>query len=138
MKKVAPILFILINSFIYAQHNNYAVYLGCYTNGDTIPDEALSKIINISLLKDGEGQNEASISTWEILIYRKGTIKTIKQYYGSPTIEDTGGFRGKDELMPQKIVVEGLEISIKQNDKITKRKLPPQTFYRAKTSSKKC
>ncbi len=133
--------FVLICYFSFAQNkSSYGIYIGCFTSGDTIPDGAVSEIPIISLFKDGKGQKDAFISSFSAFVHVNGKIIELQQEtrclnllninYGKPL------FNG--EPRPQKIVIENITISVKQNGEMTKRKLSSQTFYRAKTANKKC
>jgi hypothetical protein len=143
MKNIFTFLFLLVYTSIYSQtKSEYAVYFGCYTNGDTIPDDGFTQLAELTLLKNGEGQKEGWITTFNVFVYNKGKVFELKQIPGSQAFADpTGGsslINTKGDSSPQKIVVESINISVKEDGQILKRKLPAHTFYRAKTSSKKC
>jgi len=142
MKKILTTLFFaLICYFSFAQNKSgYGIYIGCFASGDTIPDGAVSEMPVLSLLKDGEGQKDAVLSSFSAFVHVNGKIIELQQEarclnllntnYGKPLF--------KGEPRPQKIVIENITISVKQNGEITKRKLSSQTFYRAKAANKKC
>ena len=143
MKRFLTLVFIFISAVVYSQtKSEYGVYLGCYTNGDTIPDDGFVQLVELTLLKNGEGQKDGWISTFSVLVYNKGKILELKQIPGTQVFvnENVGStnINTKGDLRPQKIVVEGISISVKQDGQILKRKLPSHTFYRAKTAFKKC
>lgn len=148
LKKLLLLLFILSSS-AFGQKSPYSVYMDCYTDGDTIPDDGLSvetyngttatKMFNLRLLKNGEAQSDAQLNTWEILVYdNKGKFIITKQLSNSPSVSNMGPIIAKGDLMPKKIVIQGITIYVKQNGQMVSTKLPPHTFYRAKTSSKQC
>lgn len=148
MKKLL-LLLITLSFAAVAQKSPYSVYMDCYTNGDTIPDDGLSvdvydgtkatKMFNLRLLKDGQAQSDAQLNTWEILVYdNKGKFTSVKQMPGSPSVSNMSPIIAKGEFMPKKIVIQGITIYVKQNGQMVSTKLPPHTFYRAKTSSRQC
>lgn len=147
MKKIT-LLFLFIGAVAFAQKSPYAIFMDCYTNGDNIPDDGLKSkysgagipsLFNLSLLKDGKGQTEASITTWEIIVfYENGKTETIKQMPGSPSIGRMDLITAKGESRPKKIVIQNISISIMQSGKQLKTKLPQHVLYRSISGGKKC
>src|SRR3954465_11192482 len=95
MKKFIPSVFSLLLCLVSAAQikSPYAIYLECYTAGDTIPDGDLSntRMPTVSLLRDGEGQSDAWVSSFPVYGYFGESALEFKQYPGSVNFEIVHG-----------------------------------------------
>ena len=75
MKKLL-FLFLIISGSAFAQTSKdvYEIYYGCYTNGDTIPDEAITNLKDFRLYKNKQKANDASLVAWEYVIYKNKKV----------------------------------------------------------------
>jgi outer membrane protein OmpA-like peptidoglycan-associated protein len=142
MKKNLLITFLFLSAMCSAQEKSpFAVYIGCYTGGDTIPDNAFGTAVNLGLLKDGKPQNEACLNSWNISVtLQMGLDLLLGGQCGSVSLsgEQFSTLFSPADQAPKYFILKNIVISIKQNDKIIKQKLPPQKFYRSKAAYKKC
>ena len=139
MKKLFSFLLILISLNTFSQKDTLGLYLKCYKGGDTISIDSLKNIPNLSILRGGKGQNDCNILSWEIAVYNDGAISLFPGYAG-PTIagQINGALRKAGNNPPEKIVFQGIVVSVKSGDTFVKQKLEPVTFYLTKKARKIC
>ena len=139
MKKLFSFLLILISLNTFSQKDTLGLYLKCYKGGDTISIDSLKNIPNLSILRGGKGQNDCNILSWEIAVYNDDAISLFPGYAG-PTIagQINGALRKAGNNPPEKIVFQGIVVSVKSGDTFVKQKLEPVTFYLTKKARKIC
>ena len=133
-------LFLILTSSVFAQNSKdtYQIYYGCYTNGDTIPDESIMNLREVTVYKNNQKPKDASLGAWDYLIYKNKKITTLPGTGIAPWVYNKD-FYGRNNILPDKIVIQNILINIYDGDKIiASQKLSPQTFYRKSSTTKKC
>ncbi|MFL5764833.1 MAG: OmpA family protein [Bacteroidia bacterium] len=128
---------VLFAAFPLYSQDVYQIHIGAYSSGDTIPDDAVKDLASFFLCRNGTPLAGDALQSWELLVFNNGKVLAFPGSDWPYTISasQTDAILGNGGS-PQKLVIQGITISVESADGYKTIKPPPETFYRAKTAWK--